>query len=67
MTTQKSKIARAVCVNGQTLFDVIYDGRVEMDSAVPYSYLRKLAQDGYEVHVAGYNQTQAHVIPAEKQ
>ena len=58
------KLATATCIDGQALYDVTYHQRADMDSKVPYSYLRELANKGWEVHVGAKHDTAAHVIPA---
>ena len=56
--------ARARCVDGQTLYDVTYDHCRDLDKAVPYGYLRRLAARGITVYVGGTSCEPPHVIPA---
>ena len=48
--TDTPRIADAVQVAGN-LYQITYRHTAEFDGPVPYSYLRRLARDGYTVHV----------------
>jgi hypothetical protein len=63
-TMHKSKTAIATRIDG-ALYDVTYVGGADQDRCVPYSYLERLARNGYEVRIQAGRFGPATTIPAE--
>lgn len=61
------KIARARAIRGTVLYNVTYPGAVDLDRSVPHSYLTRLADDGFTVHVSGSGPTYTIYPPAKGQ